>query len=244
MNKLQKLLITKKIKQLNNKSLKFGRANLGFTLIEIMVVLALMMIIFSIVVYQLSKTRKGIYVESTAEEIVLALRKAQSLALAVHSTDPLVAKYNNGYGVHFELIGGGGPVDAGIDSYVIFTDYEAFVGGKGWDRAYFPGGVSTCSPIFGTSECVEKTMITTGDTITKLEKCVSSGGGISCTNTNNLDITFLRPSLDASFCTATPGSGGCLVGSVMTDLAKITVTSPTGKSKVITVWSTGYISIE
>jgi len=216
----------------------------GFTLIEILVVVALMGIILSIVVFQLSDTRRGVYVENTAEGIVLALRKAQSLALAVHSTDPLVARYNNGYGVHFAKPGSGMPLDSGPVFYTIFTDFEVFVGGKGWDRAYSYGGGNVCTPQLGVTECVEKIEISSGDVIDKLQICSTGGGSVSCSDVSNLAITFLRPSLDATFCTTTSGSGGCPAGSTMNDLAKITVKSPTNVTKVVTVWSTGHISIE
>lgn len=223
----------------------------GFTLIEMVVVISLVIIISSIAVFQFSKQRKGIYLEATAEEISLAIRSAQTRALAVRSTGGLVPSYQNGYGIHFELGNPGNPQDAGEMSYVLFTDYEATPGIPGnWDRAYlrnFNPGAPCGSPQQTIDECVEKTNIATGDKITSLSVCSTSGGTPSCNAVlpgQGLDITFLRPNLDAYFCTISPGNGGCM-GLVPTiGYAEIGLTSPIGTTKTVKVWSTGQISIE
>lgn len=233
---------------LKNKDKHFSS---GFTLIEMLVVIALVIIITSISILQIASQRKGVYLQNTADEIALNIRNAQTLALSVRSSGGIVPNYKNGYGIHFELgSGNGGGQDAGEKSYILFTDYEANPGPGGWDRAYlknFNSGSPCGSPNQTIDECVLKTVIDTGDKITGLSTCSISGGTPSCTSLSSgqsLDITFLRPNLDAYFCTRSPSIGGC-IGLLPTDgYAEITLTSLTNATRSVKVWSTGQISVE
>ncbi len=223
----------------------------GFTLIEMLMVMALVIIITAISILQIASNRKGIHLQNTADEIALNLRNAQTLALSVRSAGGTVPEYKNGYGIHFELgAGGGGAQDAGESSYILFTDYEAGTGPGGWDRAYLKNFNATAvcgSPTQTTDECVSKTVIDTGDKITGLSTCSIVNGAPSCTALNagqSLDVTFLRPNLDAYFCTNSPGSGGCVGLAPTTGYAEITVTSLINTTRSIKVWSTGQISVE
>ena len=223
----------------------------GFTLVEIIVVIAIVVIISGIMVFQFASTRRGANLENIVESISLNIRKAQTMALAVRSTgNSLIPAYQNGYGVHFSLGGLNGPQDASIFSYILFTDYEGVPGPGLWDRSFLQNmnPMTSCgNPKQTIDECVEKFNLDQGYTITNLEVCSMSFGTPSCTALTpgqRLDITFLRPNLDAYFCTVAPSSFGC-TGSMPTNgYAKITVTSPTGTKKSVSVWSTGQISIE
>ncbi len=222
----------------------------GFTLIEMIVVIILVVIITSIAILQIASYRKGTSVETVAEEIALNIRRAQGMALAVRSTGGFLPAYQNGYGMHFEAgPGGGSAEDAGEFSYILFTDYEA-AGGRNWDRAYlkhFNLGTACGNPTQTVDECVEKINIDSGDKISSIELCALSGSSYSCSalvSGQHLDITFLRPNLDAYFCTTLPMNNGCTGLMPTIGYAKITVTSPINTSRVVKVWSTGHISIE
>ncbi len=225
--------------------------NSGFTLIEMIVVISIVAIIATITLFQFGASRKGVSLETTAEEIAFSLRKAQSMALAVRSTGgTILPVYQNGFGIHFELGPDMGTQSASERSYILFTDFESVPGPGGWDRAYLKNfnPMSPCGiPNQTVDECVEKIEIKEGDKITNLELCTYSGASASCTPIpplSPLDITFLRPNLDAYFCITSSLTGGCRGAVPTAGYARITVTSPTGNQKKVSVWSTGQISIE
>lgn len=231
--------------QFKNKPIKNSQS--GFTLIEMIIVIILVIIITSISILQINAQRKGVHLQNTADEVALTIRNAQTLALSVRSSGGITPNYKNGYGIHFELAGGGGAQDAGETSYILFTDYEAGSGPGGWDLAYlknFNAAAACGSPNQTIDECVSKTIIDTGDKITGLATCSVFGGTPSCTNSQTLDITFLRPSLDAYFCTNTPAMGGCPGLLPIDGYAEITLTSLTSATRSVKVWSTGQISVE
>jgi prepilin-type N-terminal cleavage/methylation domain-containing protein len=224
------------------------KLNAGFTLVEMLVVIFIFVTISVLTIFQFAANRRNATLDTTTEEIALSLRKAQSLALAVKAAGSgFTTTYKNGYGVHFSLMPGGSPQDAGFDSYVLFTDYEANPGPGLWDRAYLTNGGPCIGPSQPTHECLEKFTIESGDRITAIETCTMSLGLPTCSTLSpgsSLDITFLRPNLDAFFCTIPAISSGCRGLAPSFASAKITVTSPLGVSKKVVVWSTGQISIE
>jgi prepilin-type N-terminal cleavage/methylation domain-containing protein len=227
-----------------------NKSQKGFTLIEMIMVIIIISIISLLAIYQFSSTRRNASLQSTAEEIALNIRNAQSLALAVNSTGGFLPKYQNGFGVHFEKGGLGGAQDSNDHSYIIFTDYESNPGPGGWDRAYLKNIniMSPCgSPQQAVDECVKKIEISSGDRISDLAICSTSGGTPTCNSLNPgtyLDIVFLRPNLDAFFCTVMPISNGCRGLMPAGDYARITIVSPLGLTKAVNVWSTGQIEIK
>lgn len=86
--------------------------NKGFTLIEILVVLAIIVIITGIVIFNIGNERQNSALLRSAQKLSLDLRRAQSFALSskVFKTFGVPC----GWGVHFN------GVDS--DSYVIFAD--------------------------------------------------------------------------------------------------------------------------
>lgn len=232
-------------------NLKIKHKAQGFTLIEMIVVVSIVAILAVITLFQFAAYRKGVNIETTAEEIALNLRRAQSMALAVRSTGGTILPiYQSGYGIHFELSPSLGNQSASDTSYILFTDFESVPGPGGWDRSYlanFNMGSLCGNPRQTVDECLERIELAPGDRITGLELCSGSGGSGSCTPLSPgqpLDITFLRPNLDAYFCTTPPSAGGCQGLFPTVGYAKITVTSPNGVVKSVSVWSTGQISIE
>lgn len=83
--------------------------NKGFTLLELLVVLAIFIIITSIVLANYPLFKDGIALKKTAQQIAITVHEAEVYAMAVKS-------FNNqfsGYGAHFE---------SGNNSFVLFSD--------------------------------------------------------------------------------------------------------------------------
>ena len=215
--------------------------NKGFTLIELLVVISIIVIILIISFLSFTRNKEIISLQSDSENLLLNIRKSQSLAMAVNNAGS--GNYQNGYGVYFNLDHNNGVYLQDTDpfSYILFTDFENTLGSKNWDRAYLENhtNVNCGNPVGLISECVQKIKTNDNNYILSLELCDTY-----CSSTDILTITFLRPNLDAYFCTTPTSLGGCNTP-ISAGYAKITLKSPqTGKSKVIYVWSTGQISIE
>lgn len=219
----------------------------GFTLVELIVVISIAVIISGISLYQFYKQRAGSTIQSTAEEIALNIRQAQSNALAVRSTGGLVPVYQNGYGIYFSLTPGTNPQqDATPTSYVSFIDYTATGSSSGWDRAYLESSVpKPCgNPMVGDHECIEKISLPTGDRITSLEVC-----NATCATTSILAVSFVRPNLDAYFCTtpttaAPPGCSSSPYSYIKINISSTGQTASDALTRSIYVWSTGQVSIQ
>ncbi len=84
----------------------------GFTLIEMLVVLAIMTIITSIVLFGQGTFNRSISLTDTAYTIALSVRQAQSLGL---SSRIFSGVQNAGYGTHFAR---------GSNSYIVFADTQ------------------------------------------------------------------------------------------------------------------------
>jgi prepilin-type N-terminal cleavage/methylation domain-containing protein len=78
---------------LNNIMIK-NNFKMGFTLVEILLVLAILVVIISIIVTNLSQTKKNQVLKNSVSDIVSALNKASSQTLA--------SVNSRTYGVHFE----------------------------------------------------------------------------------------------------------------------------------------------
>lgn len=85
--------------------------NKGFTLLELLVVLAIFIIITSIVLANYPLFKDGISLKKTAQQIAIAIHEAEVYAMAVKSFNDQFS----GYGAHFE---------SGSSSFVLFSDID------------------------------------------------------------------------------------------------------------------------
>jgi prepilin-type N-terminal cleavage/methylation domain-containing protein len=215
----------------------------GFSLVELMVVLGILLLISAIGILGFSTSKEYSTLQSDAENLAFNIRKAQSMAMAVNS---IGNNYQNGYGVYFNLFNKDNltsPQEVDPFSYLIFTDFENAPKGKNWDLAYLENiTMSNCgSPVLFTSECYQKTVMTNKDYIADIQICDPT---CNTPTSQMLAITFFRPNLDAYFCVTPASSGGCTLAN-STGYVKITLkTYDHGIDKSVYVWSTGQISIE
>lgn len=90
-----------------------GSAAAGFTLIEILVVLAIMAVISSVLIADYRTGQKKYSLDAAAQNIVSDLRRVQSMAM---SGTTKTAEIIYDYGIHF---------DANTSYYTIFADKQA-----------------------------------------------------------------------------------------------------------------------
>lgn len=153
-----------------------NRQKKGFTTIELIVTISILVIITTAIFIKYPTFRQNISLKRTAQEIALTIRQAQVYGLSTKEFQPGIF---SGYGVHFE---------SGSDSFVLFADAD---NDKTYDAGDGCGGTNT--------ECVQMFQIQTGDKITDL--CANGTCGV-----NKMDIVFYLTNPPVSITTDTGGT--------------------------------------
>lgn len=207
----------------------------GFTLIELMVVLAIIVAITAVVFTSQSSFNKTLILANTAYDIALTIRSAETYGLGGRaiSTLPL------GYGIH---------VDRAIPrSFVLFADtYPApsiasvchattdatTLDAQPGDCAYQPNqDVAVSNYVLGNSALISDFCASVSG---NWSCAVSHGGGLA-----TLDIVFARPNPDALmsmngvYSSVSPVTDACL-----------TISSPQGGFRFVSVSSSGRITAD
>ena len=203
-------------------------------MIELLVVLAIIAVVTGIALTSQGSFNKTLVLANTAYDVGLKLRSAQTYGI---STRAIGSVANAGYGVDFNR---GTP-----NTFTFFADSTP----PPSSSVYACHSISdTSRPDARPGNCVydpgEKvSTYTLGNRITVSDFCAFSGGSWSCANSGNkslssLDIVFARPNPDAfmstngSYSTTFPVSVACL-----------TLTSPQGGFRYVSVAISGEINV-
>jgi prepilin-type N-terminal cleavage/methylation domain-containing protein len=207
----------------------------AFTLVELIVSVAIIAIITAIVMFNQNNMSEQISLTNLVTDISLQIRQAQVYGISVKEFSPqsipLPNAFTNAYGVDFSLNNAvcstySPALNPGCGFY-IFADLNS--------NGYYN---STCPP-GPLSECITWSIFPQGNYIKQL--CVIQGNGASICTLKRLAITFLRPSPVAQmvFWDST-GAQNAYSGY---QGGEIVVTSPHGLTQTIVVWQTGQISV-
>lgn len=215
----------------------------GVTLIEMLVVVAIIAVISSVIMFNYSDFSTNVSVRNLSQEVALSIRKAQTYATSVRSVDGTSIQDSSayaGYGISFSTN------DTASDPYlptskqfVLFVDIPA---GDADTQGAYSSQMATCgAPTSSINECVESFGISTADKIVAI-----CGGDVSgyvsnpsdptspCSGTGTVDISFKRPSPDARI----------LYNGQPSAYAQIILQSAKGLRRGITVWNTGQIGVQ
>lgn len=211
----------------------------GFSLPELMVSIAIVVIITAVVVYKQSDFADIVAVSNDASAMELAFREVQTYGISVKESQPNSGSFSSAYGISVNLNSYG----AGNNNYT----YVTFVDNNQSSKYNFnSGGYITCP---GAGECSQVFSLTRNNVISDLCVINSSGsdvcysGGAS-TNPGRLDIIFLRPNPDASV-NVTGRNGNDVTSSYANYRGiKIKLQSPKGNVKTVVVYTTGQISVQ
>jgi len=140
----------------------------GFTLVEMLVVMAIFVILTTVTLANNSQFGGRITLETLAYDIALSVRQAQVYGIAVQRFGDTGSDFGRGYGVHFET--------ASPATYQLFADTFS---GDG---------------IYNDGELVRETTLRGGYRIVDL--CIRSNGTETC-GIAELDILYKRPEPDA-----------------------------------------------
>ncbi|MEK7114079.1 MAG: type II secretion system protein [Patescibacteria group bacterium] len=203
----------------------------GFTLIELMVVLAIMVVIMGVVLTSQSSFNRTIVLANTAYDIALTLRSAGVYGLGSRVTS---SASNAGYGIHVETETSG--------AFTLFADTYPAIGQSGLCHPQ----VDSFAPDARPGNCAyevnqgERVADYTLENAITISNFCAYDGGWSCANGGNvhsLDIVFARPNADP-FMSA---NGSYALSSPVTR-ACITVSSPQGDSRFISIGESGGIT--
>lgn len=198
----------------------------GFTLVELLVSLAIVSGILAIVVSNQSTYTDGAALVSLADEINSSISQAQAYGIGVKEFSPGTGEFSASYGLSFSLLSSGSNI-----AYLSFADRDD-------DKIY--GGDWSC-PIGGASECLGKIDISRGNYIESLCVVRTSGADI-CNNVGRADISFARPNTETQIRffnnVGNPFSPGNIKG------ARVVLQSPGGLTRSVTVYSTGQVSVQ
>jgi len=212
----------------------------GFTLIEMLVVLAIIGIISLVVITSQSNFNKTLLLANTAYDVALTIRSAETYGI---SSRVAGTSFNTGYGVHFER-------QSPNNTFTFFADSWP---SPSSNPARCHPATDTGAPDAKPGNCVydpqpnKDVLITTytlGNGVTFGDLCVYTNSW-SCATSHgsllaSLDIVFIRPN-------PTPFMTGCTTGACSYDAlvpvtqACLKLVSPQGGERFISVDSSGEI---
>lgn len=211
----------------------------GFSLMELMIVIALFTIITGAALMNHARFGEGILATNLAYDVALSFREAQSYGISVREGAGANV-FDTGYGIHFGSWSG---VESGEPDrqtqFVFFAD-------RNNDKRYNGSDITGTCVTVGPSECLKVFRFERGSKIESFCGMVSASGASECKYfglSNNtlsfLGAVFTRPNPDAFIRTNVNNEATERYRS-----ARITIVSPRGKERrTIEVFQTGQISI-
>ncbi len=206
----------------------------GFTMVEMLVSLGIILIITSIVLLGQDRFNKNLVLVDTAYTVAFTLRQAQTFAL---SSRKFQTTQNAGYGVHF--------TKGSFTSYTLFADTVPSAPGNG-QGGLCPGHVAQTGlesrpgncEYNGSAELVTTYNLNHGFKVSGfcgfpkvgLQQCIIG-------DLDELHISFLRPNTQAVMLGERAGS------LVELTSAKIYITSPDGENRCVNVSKVGQIAV-
>ena len=140
----------------------------GFTLVEVLISIAILVIITSVILVQSASSRGGLVLTNDAYEVALMVRETQSFGVSVREGEA-GGDFDVGYGVFVQ----------DPTRVIMYNDIDK-------DAAYDSGS----DPI------VREVNLQRGNTITNF--CLSNGGSQTCSGAiSGISIAFIRPNPDA-----------------------------------------------
>ncbi|PIR44667.1 MAG: hypothetical protein COV10_03530 [Candidatus Vogelbacteria bacterium CG10_big_fil_rev_8_21_14_0_10_51_16] len=243
----------------------------GFTLLELMVTLAIFTIMTSAILANYPRFNNKIALEVLAQNVALAVRQAQVFGISIRATDPDASNLAPAYGMHFVgaetgISGADQSVNpyslSEVRNFVLFADKQSGTSpGFGPANGRFDdnGDIVSghCVTPFPTNECVEVYNVVgpsaVGVMCADLFSNLDNEGKIDGTkfsqcfeagqNLTRATVLFKRPNPEAAISGKRQNSTDDVTS--ISNLA-VFVRSTTGavQDRVVVIWNTGQISVQ
>ena len=204
----------------------FKKGQSGFTLVEVLVSLIIMLVILSVILFDQEKYNDGAAVTNLADHLGLTIAQAQSYGTSVREANPGSSDFSGAYGVSLATF-----LDESKVAYMFFTDRnqnQAYDGS--WDCVTGPA-----------EECLERVELSGGNLVDDI--CVVRNNDTDqCNNAKRVDIVFTRPRTDAQL-TFYNGNGNEFSPGNMKGV-RVKLISPGGVSRSVVVYTSGQVSIQ
>src|SRR3989344_223528 len=201
-------------------SSKIRKSTTGFTLVELLVSVAIVVLIMSVVLFNYTGFNDNLALASGGQELAIAIRQAQTYGLTVKEVTPGGGRFDSAYGIYFDP-------SSSPSAYYIFADINS-------NKTYDAG--SGCGS--GNTECVGRFDLRNG---VKISGICDQNACPPEVSVKMMDITFLRPNPDA--CIYFTNNGGQIkVGPSLT--GKVVLTSPKGKTLTVRIESMGQVLVQ
>lgn len=156
-------------------------ANNGFTVIELMVTITIIVLVTAVVLVNYSSFNSSVLLTNQAYVTAFDLREAQSLAVSVRGNQ---GAFKEEYGLHFDTTPGND------NKYILFQD-----NGTNNPAQYDP----VTDKVIGTPNIVDPRF--------KINNLYVSNGSVTNSQVTTLDVTFKRPNFDAVMYSSSPTVG-------------------------------------
>lgn len=200
----------------------------GFSLLELLVSIAIVSIITTTVIVNQSTYSERAALTNLADDISLAVFQAQAYGIGVREFNPGSGEFGAAYGLHFKTTATGGG-----NEFISWGDLNGNgVYDSGWNC---PTGVG--------SECISKTSFTRGNTLSSI--CFIRNNGstdpISC-QMGAAHISFARPDPNATI--VIMHSAGDPIEPDVYKGVRINLISSSGYTRSVSVFKTGQVSVQ
>lgn len=197
----------------------------GFTVVELMVTLTIVVMVTGIIMVQYSSFNSSVLLTSQAYETAFDIREAQSMAISVRGQS---SRFREEYGLYFDI------TSSNPNRYILFQDNDA---NGNHSPARYHAGEQIGSPLLLDPRFVLKNLCATvGSTRTCYANDPSTTGEVINSGFHDVAISFKRPDFDAEFYSA--GRSGI-------ESIEIKFGTPGGTiERSVTVYRTGQISID
>lgn len=218
----------------------------GFTLLEVIVVVAIFGIMTTIVIFNYSNFSSKVILTNMAYEIALTTRQAQVFGLGARSGDtifsdlPVSVQFESPFGMFFNLNDATGPKTGTSNQFIMFID-EVSISGGGTESDHFckrSDGADVCTCVMDgeDDECVNKFQMQRGMYLSDLKVFDSDS---SCIDTDMVAISFKRPNPDGVIVDQETGNGNKKYKSL-----QITVSSKNDDKEYVIMRESGQLSVQ
>ena len=188
----------------------------GFTLVELLVVCAIMVVVGAIIFASNNKFGGQVLLQNLAYDVALSVRQAQVYGISVQRFN---GAFNYAYGMHFDT--------STPTAYNLFADVNA-------------------NGLYAAGEDVAPSPYSIGRAYSILRLCAPAGSDLACTGgtvVTKLDIVFIRPEPDAWI---SSGSVSCVprTGTNCRASSRVVLQSPRGDKMSLKVFANGQIAVD
>lgn len=209
----------------------------GFTLVEMLVVLAIILLLTVVVINGQSDFDRSLTITDSAYTVALSLRQAQTFGLSSRATQ---ATNKAGYGARFEI--------AKPQSYVLFADVQNQLSKPAWcpiTQTGLPDDKPGNCLYDSATEILQTYTFSRGFYVSRIcGRSFVSPGTLYCSDDassplQSIDMVFLRPNTDSIITGNRVG-----IGDTQLVDARIVLTSPrSGSSRLICLSYAGEVSV-